>query len=69
MTAPAIGGAPESLFHAEHDALERHTMVPLIYLPVSYATGGRVRDLRLNADGTPDVADASLADASRGSGP
>jgi len=69
MTAPGIGSAPESLFHAEHDALERHTMVPLIYLPVSYATGGHVRDLRLNADGTPDVADASLVDGSRGGGP
>jgi peptide/nickel transport system substrate-binding protein len=69
LTAPAIGDAPESLFHAEHDVLERHMIVPLIYLPVSCATGGRVRDLRLNADGTPDVADVSLVDASRGSGP
>ena len=35
----------------------------LLDLPLAYANGARVRDLRLRADGTPDLADASLEDA------
>jgi len=38
-------------------------IVPLLYLPRAYAVGGRVRDLRLGADGTPQIANASLEDA------
>ena len=41
----------------------RRQLIPLLDLPRAYAIGARVRDLRLRADGTPDLADASLEDA------
>jgi len=59
----AVGDDPTSLYRAERDALERHRTIPLVVLPRAYATGARVRDLGLNADGSPDLADASLEDA------
>jgi hypothetical protein len=37
----------------------RNTLIPLLYLPRAYAVGGRVRDLRLAADGAPLLAGAS----------
>ena len=52
-----------SLYKAERDFLERHTLIPLVDLPKAYATGARVRDLALHADGMPDLAGASLGDA------
>jgi peptide/nickel transport system substrate-binding protein len=52
-----------SLYKSERDILALHTLVPLLDLPRAYATSARVRDLHLNADGTPDLADASLEDA------
>ncbi|HVZ83135.1 MAG TPA: ABC transporter substrate-binding protein [Terracidiphilus sp.] len=58
-----IGDGPADLYQAEHEALERHTLIPLLDLPRAYAVGARVRDLRLNADGEPDIANASLEDA------
>lgn len=51
------------LFRAEREFLDRKTLVPLLDLPRAYAIGPRVRDLQLNADGTPDLASASLEDA------
>jgi len=54
---------PSALFRAEHDFLDLHTIVPLLELPRAYATGERVRDLKLRADGTPDLADASVEGA------
>jgi hypothetical protein len=51
---------PTALFRAEHDFLELHTLIPLLDLPRATAMGGRVRDLRLRADGTPDFAGVSL---------
>jgi peptide/nickel transport system substrate-binding protein len=60
---PAMEKTPDSLYRAEHDALDRHTLVPLLYLPRSFAVSARVRDLRLAADGAPDLADASLEGA------
>jgi hypothetical protein len=36
--------------------------VPLIALPRACASAPRVRDLYLRADGTPDLANASLED-------
>jgi MarR-like DNA-binding transcriptional regulator SgrR of sgrS sRNA len=54
---------PAGLFKAEHDFLEQKTLIPLLDLPRAYAIGGRVRDLKLRADGTPDLAGASLEDA------
>ena len=52
-----------TLFHAEQQFLARKTLVPLLALPRAYAVSPRVRDFQLNADGTPDLASASLEDA------
>jgi peptide/nickel transport system substrate-binding protein len=57
---PVAGRNPAALYRAEHDVLELHTIVPLLDLPRAWATGSRVRDVRLRADGTPDLAGASL---------
>jgi peptide/nickel transport system substrate-binding protein len=63
-TMPAIVDvSPTSLYKAEREVLDRHTLVPLLDVPRAYAAGARIRDLRLGADGTPDLADASLEDA------
>jgi peptide/nickel transport system substrate-binding protein len=52
-----------SVFKVEHEVLSRNTLIPLIYLPRAFAVSGRVRDLRLAADGLPDLAGVSLEDA------
>jgi MarR-like DNA-binding transcriptional regulator SgrR of sgrS sRNA len=57
---PVAGRNPNALFRAEHDVLDLHTIVPLLDLPRAWAVGSRVRDVRLRADGTPDLAGASL---------
>jgi ABC-type transport system substrate-binding protein len=61
--APVASQNPETLFRAEHDVLSFNTLIPLLDLPRAYAVSGRVRDLRLHADGTPDMANASVEDA------
>jgi len=50
-------------YQAEQMALEEKNVIPLLDLPRAFAFGPRVRDLRLRADGTPDLADASLEGA------
>jgi peptide/nickel transport system substrate-binding protein len=62
-TVPASKPSPITLFHTEREFLDRKTLVPLLDLPRAYAIGSRVRDLKLRADGTPDLAAASLEDA------
>ncbi len=57
---PVAGRAPTALFRAEHDVLDLKTLIPLLDLPRAWAVGSRVRDVRLRADGAPDLADASL---------
>jgi acetyl esterase/lipase len=57
---PVAGRNPNALFRAEHDVLDLKTLIPLLDLPRAWAIGSRVRDLRLRADGTPDLASASL---------
>lgn len=52
-----------ALYKAERTALEDKHLIPLLDLPRAFAFGPRVRDLYLRADGTPDLADASLEDA------
>ncbi len=54
---------PTALYKAERTFLDEHTLIPLVDLPRAYAVGPRARDLHLNDDGTPDLADASLGDA------
>jgi peptide/nickel transport system substrate-binding protein len=57
---PVAGRDSTALYRAEHDVLELKTLIPLLDLPRAWAVGSRVRDVRLHADGTPDLADASL---------
>jgi MarR-like DNA-binding transcriptional regulator SgrR of sgrS sRNA len=57
---PVAGQGPTALYRAERDFLDLKTLVPLLDLPRAWAIGSRVRDLRLRADGTPDLAGASL---------
>jgi peptide/nickel transport system substrate-binding protein len=52
-----------ALYRAEHDVLDLKTLVPLLDLPRAWAVGSRVRDVRLRADGTPDLAGTSLEGA------
>jgi peptide/nickel transport system substrate-binding protein len=61
--APVTQQTPDALYRAEREFLNLDTLVPLIDLPRAYAISGRVRDLALRADGTPDLANASLEDA------
>ena len=61
--APVADRSPLALYRAERDFLARSTLVPLLDLPRAYAIGPRVRDFELLADGTPDLASASLEDA------
>ena len=60
QSVPVTERAPAALFQAEREFLNLNTLVPLLDLPRAYAIGGRVRDLQLRADGTPDLAGISL---------
>jgi MarR-like DNA-binding transcriptional regulator SgrR of sgrS sRNA len=60
--APVSTQDSATLFRAEHDVLDLRTLIPLLDLPRAWALGSRVRDLRLRADGTPDLAGVSLED-------
>jgi len=61
--APVLEQTPASLYKIERQILDAHMVIPLLYLPCAYGVGGRVRDLRLRADGSPLLAGASLEDA------
>jgi peptide/nickel transport system substrate-binding protein len=54
---------PSALLKAEQDFLSQKTVIPLLELPRAYAVGGRIRDFKLHADGTPDLAGTSLEDS------
>jgi peptide/nickel transport system substrate-binding protein len=58
-----VADDPSALYRAEHDVLDEHRVIPLVTLPRAYALGARVRDLRMNANGVPGLADVSLEDA------
>lgn len=60
---PVLAESPSALYEAERTELEQKKLIPLLDLPRTYAFGPRVRDLRLRADGLPDLPDASLEDA------
>lgn len=51
------------LYRREQLILESYRIIPLVDLPLGYASGARVRDLRLRSDGSVDLAGASLEDA------
>jgi ABC-type transport system substrate-binding protein len=50
---------PAALWQTEQSVLANGTIVPLLWLPRAWATGERVRELRLSPDGMPLLADAS----------
>jgi len=53
---------PAELYKTEREIVDAHLLIPLLYLPRAFAVSGRVRDLRLGADGTPLLAGVSLSD-------
>jgi peptide/nickel transport system substrate-binding protein len=63
QTAPAKFLDAAATYKAEHDFLDQHTVIPLLDLPRAWAVSGRMRDLRLTAEGVPDFANVSLEDA------
>jgi peptide/nickel transport system substrate-binding protein len=63
QVSPIVQQAPDSLFRAESEFLDRKTLIPLLDLPRAYAVSGRVRDVELRADGTLDLAGVSLENA------
>lgn len=54
------GTDPVSLWRAENEVLRSDTVIPLLWLPRAWAIGPNVRGLRLSADGSPLLEDASL---------
>jgi hypothetical protein len=58
--SPMTAKSPAELLKAEQMLLDEKKIIPLLDLPRAYATGPRVRDMRLSANGMPDLADASL---------
>lgn len=58
---PAVSGQdPQFSFRSEQDILNQHLIIPLIDLPRAYAISGRVHNVTLRADGTPELADVSV---------
>lgn len=63
QAAPVSEQSTADLYRREQSILENHRIIPLVDLPMGYASGARVRDLHLRADGSCDLAGASLEDA------
>jgi len=61
-SAPVSEQTSADLYKHEKLILEDRRIVPLLCLPLAHATGARVRDLHLRADGSLDLASASLED-------
>jgi peptide/nickel transport system substrate-binding protein len=57
---PVVASTPVALFNAEQTYLNEKTLIPLLDLPAAYASGPRIRDLHLRADGSPNLVDAAL---------
>ena len=62
VPAPVTEQLPDALYKREKTLLDSRRIIPLLDLPLAYANGPRLRDLRLRADATLDLADASLED-------
>lgn len=62
LNTPVAASEPVVAFQAEREFLAQHTVVPLLLLPRAWAASSRLRDLRLGADGLPDIANASLVE-------
>jgi peptide/nickel transport system substrate-binding protein len=68
--APVLADdSPATLFQVERQFLDRRTSIPLLFLPRAYAVSSRVRDLHLGADGSPDLANASLSAGAKDGAP
>ena len=50
-------------YKAERDFLDRHALIPLLFLPRAWALGSRIRDLSFTSEGIPDLASLSLESA------
>jgi MarR-like DNA-binding transcriptional regulator SgrR of sgrS sRNA len=53
---------PATAYRVEHDFLEQHTVIPLLYLPRAWVFSSRLRDVRIDSEGAPALADVSLED-------
>jgi MarR-like DNA-binding transcriptional regulator SgrR of sgrS sRNA len=62
QSAPVEDKTSVGLYSAEREFLDRHMLIPLLFLPRAYAIAGRVRDLRLGPDGAPLLAGVSVED-------
>ena len=62
LPIPITDSTPAAIYKVEREFLDTPLIIPLLYLPRAYAFGGRVRDLCLSADGTPQLANISLED-------
>jgi MarR-like DNA-binding transcriptional regulator SgrR of sgrS sRNA len=58
--SPVTDSYSAALYKVEREFLDRKTLIPLLYLPRAFAVSGRVHDLRLDAAGFPDLANASV---------
>jgi peptide/nickel transport system substrate-binding protein len=59
-TTPVTEQSPVALFKREQDFLDQKKVIPLLALPKAYAVSGRIRDFKMQKDGTPDLAESSL---------
>ena len=62
LPMPIPDSTPAAIYKVEREFLDTHMIIPLLYLPRAYAVGGRVRDLCLSADGSPQLANSSVGD-------
>jgi MarR-like DNA-binding transcriptional regulator SgrR of sgrS sRNA len=62
LPMPIPDSTPAAIYKVEREFLDTHLIIPLLYLPRAYAVGGRVRDLFLSADGSPQLANTSVGD-------
>lgn len=61
LPIPALpDSSSDTLYRAENAALQTQHVLPLFYLPVSYALSPELRDLTLTIDGNPQLADVWL---------
>lgn len=60
LDAPVKGQDLTAAYKAERDFLDRHAVIPLLYLPRAWVVSERLRDVQLTNEGVPDLANASL---------
>lgn len=65
LDAPVTTQDPAAIYKAERDFLDRHAVIPLLYLPRAWAVSERLKDAQLNFEGLPDLANASLPNAGK----